>query len=63
MWRRRLGSGVVSGIGLLLLGGPVYHLIRHPTTLESLLGDALPLSFALVLLVTGVWLRWGATTT
>jgi len=58
VWRRRLGSGVVSGIGLLLLGVPVYHLLHHPTTLDSLLGDALPISFALVLLGTGVWLRW-----
>ncbi|GAB3322470.1 ATP-binding protein [Haloplanus salinarum] len=57
-WRRRLGSGVVAGVGLLLVGIPVYHLFSHGAAIESLLGDLLPLSFGATLMMTGAWLRW-----
>ena len=57
-WRRRLGSGVVAGVGGLLVGIPFYHLSRHAVSVETLAGDALPLVFGVVLLGTGAWLGW-----
>jgi PAS domain S-box-containing protein len=59
-WRRRLGSGAVAGVGLFLMGIPVLHAARHATTVDSVAGDLLPLSFGAVLLLTGLWLRWGS---
>jgi PAS domain S-box-containing protein len=57
-WRRRLGSGVVAGVGGLLVGIPFYHLSRHAVSAEALAGDALPLVFGAILLGTGAWLGW-----
>jgi PAS domain S-box-containing protein len=57
-WRRRLGGGVVAGVGGLLVGIPFYHLVRHTVSVEALAGDAVPLVFGLILLGTGAWLGW-----
>jgi PAS domain S-box-containing protein len=60
VWCRRLGAGVVAGVGLVLVGVPLYHLAGHGVTPGALLGDALPLAFGVALLLTSVWLRWGS---
>jgi PAS domain S-box-containing protein len=57
-WRRRLGSGIVAGVGGLLVAIPFYHLSRHAVSVEALAGDALPLLFGVVLLGVGAWLGW-----
>ena len=59
-WRRRLGSGVVAGVGLLLVTVPVNHLFHHGLSIEGLLGDLVPLVFGATLVAAGAWLRWGS---
>jgi PAS domain S-box-containing protein len=58
VWRRRLGSGVVAGVGGFLVGTPLYHLLSHGVSVDALVGDALPLGFGLVLLGAAAWLGW-----
>jgi PAS domain S-box-containing protein len=60
VWRRRFGSGVVLAVGAVILGLPVYHLLRHGSSVEALLGDLVPLLFGAVLIGTAVWLYWEA---
>ena len=57
-WRRRIGAGIVAGVGALLVGIPFYHLSRHAVSVDALVGDALPLVFGVILLGTGAWLGW-----
>lgn len=57
-WRRRIGGGVVTGIGCVLIGIPIYHLASHGASVDALLGDALPMVFGLILLASGAWLGW-----
>ena len=58
VWRRRIGGGAVTGIGIVLLGIPLFHLFRHGTTVDAIVGDTLPIIFGLILVVAGVWLGW-----
>jgi PAS domain S-box-containing protein len=58
VWRRRTGGVVVAGIGALLTAVPLYHLRLHSASLDTLLGDGLPILFGLVLVGVGVWLGW-----
>ncbi|WP_338739626.1 hypothetical protein [Haloplanus salilacus] len=58
--RRRLGSGVVLAVGVVLLGTPLYHLLRHGGSVEGVLGDAVPLVFGAILVGTSVWLYYEA---
>jgi len=57
-WRRRIGAGVVAGIGSLLVGVPLYHLTQHAVSVNAVAGDALPLVFGATLLCVGSWLGW-----
>jgi PAS domain S-box-containing protein len=56
-WRRRLGGGGVSGVGLLLVSVSVYHLSRHAPSTEGLLDGLLPIVFGATLVVAGGWLH------
>ena len=58
VWRRRLGSGVVAGVGALLVGTPLYHLLQHGVSVDALVGDTLPIGFGLILLGAAAWLSW-----
>lgn len=55
-WQRRLGSGVVLVVGVVLVLFPVFHLLRHGGDIENPLGDLLPLLFGATLVGTAVWL-------
>jgi len=59
-WRRRIGGGVVTGVSLLLLVVPIYHLNQHAITVDAVAGDALPLVFGLILFGVGLWFVWGS---
>jgi len=67
VWRRRIGGGVIAGIGALLVAVPLYHFHLHSAAVEVLLGDRLPLLFGLILAgtasgsagcTTTTWRRW-----
>ena len=54
-WRRRVGGGVVAGVGSILVLIPLFHMYRHAVTVDAVAGDALPLLFGLTLLGAGLW--------
>ncbi|MFB6102551.1 MAG: PAS domain-containing sensor histidine kinase [Haloplanus sp.] len=59
VWRRRVGSATVAGVGAVIVAIPFYHLFHHEASLDAFLGDVLPLTFGIALIGTGLWLHWG----